>query len=238
MSPGMRFPDTRWTLIAHLGDPTKVEAALDQLCGAYWPPIYAYLVQAGHPHPQAQDLTQDFLGMVVRRRLLERAEAVSGTLRSWLLASLRNFLANSRRHDVRQKRGAGQTVLPLDHEDAWREIGGVPAEHLSPDEAFDRAWIEVLLRRVLDQLTRQYQEANKGDEFTALLPWLLDDAATPQVQAAAAAGMTIASFRVQLHRLRGRYRETLRREITATLEREEDYEEELAYLFRLIGRRE
>jgi RNA polymerase sigma-70 factor (ECF subfamily) len=58
----------------------------------------------------------------------------------------------------------------------------------------------------------------------------------PQNDAAAKAGMTPANFRVQLHRLRGRYRQILRQEISATLEHEEEYEQELEYLFRISGR--
>lgn len=231
----MDFPDTRWTLIAHLGDEEKVGAALDQLCAAYWQPIYAYLIQAGHNHAQAQDLTQDFLEMVVRQRLLERADPVSGKLRSWLVAALRLFLANADRHDARQKRGAESTILPLDHVGVLSEVQALASTHLSPDEAFDRAWIAVLLRRVLDSLTRQYQGADKGGEHAALLPWLLDDAGTDQTRAAAQAGMSVAKFRVELHRLRGRYRQLLRQEITATLGREEDFDEELVYLLRITG---
>jgi hypothetical protein len=95
--------------------------------------------------------------------------------------------------------------------------------------------VTVLLRRVLELLTLQYERAGKDKELAALLPWLMEEGAVSQAQDAARAGMTPASFRVQLHRLRARYKETLRQEIVATLEREEDYEEELNYLFRLAG---
>lgn len=174
--------------------------------------------------------------MVVRRRLLERADPVAGRLRCWLLAALRHFLANARRRDNRQKRGTGESLLSLDHEEACGELAKIDSPQLSPAEAFDRAWVNVLLGRVLGHVTRQYEDAGKAAEFAALLPWLLDDSCTPQMDAAVQAGMTITNFRVQLHHLRGRYREALRQEISATLEHEEDYDEELAYLFRLVGR--
>jgi RNA polymerase sigma-70 factor (ECF subfamily) len=232
----MAFPDTRWTLISHLSDPSKVDAALDQLCGVYWGPIYAYLLQSGKTHAEAQDLTQDFLEMVVRQQLLERANRESGKLRSWLLTALRNFLSNARRYETRQKRGAGAFFLPLDSNDIIPELQRVVAKELSPDEAFDRAWVAVLLRRVLDVLAQQYCDAGKEGDFQALMPWLVDAGDDPQADAAAKAGMTPANFRVQLHRLRGRYRQILRQEISATLDREEDYEGELEYLFRISGR--
>ena len=232
----MGFPQTRWTLIYDLRDPATVDAALDQLCRAYWGPIYAFLLQSGRSHAEAQDLTQDFLKMVVRQRLLERAEPGAGKLRSWLLSALRNFLSNARRHETRQKRGADASFLPLDADEVMPELQQVVSKELSPDEAFDRAWIAVLLRRVLESLRQQYGSAGKDREFDLLLPWLVENGSDSQYDAAADAGMTPANFRVQLHRLRGRYRQILRQEISATLDREEDYEQELDYLFRISGR--
>lgn len=231
----MIFPDTRWTLISRLADPAEVGAALDQLCTAYWSPIYAFLLRSGRNDAEAQDLTQDFLQMVVRQRLLERADPVSGRLRSWLLSALKNFLANARRFETRQKRGSGAYVFSIDQDDVVSEVGAIAAQGVSPDEAFDRAWVAALLRRVLEGLKEQYCGAGKQRDFEALLPWLLDSNQDLQTKAAADVGMTPATFRVQLHRLRARYRETLRQEITATLDREEDYDEELEYLFRITG---
>ncbi len=232
----MIFPETRWTLISQLADPAELGAALDKLCAVYWAPIYAFLVQSGHKEGEAQDLTQEFMQMVVRRRLLERADPASGKLRSWLLSALKNFLSNARRFESRQKRGSGAYVFSMDDTDVIAEVSALAAQGLSPDEAFDRAWVAALLRRVLETLTQQYREAGKQRDFEALLPWLLEGDSTSQIAAAAKAAMTPANFRVQLHRLRARYRETLRKEITATLDREEDYEEELDYLFRITGR--
>jgi RNA polymerase sigma-70 factor (ECF subfamily) len=231
----MAFPETRWTLISHLSDPAKVDAALDQLCRVYWGPIYAYLLQSGKTHPEAQDLTQEFLEMVVRQRLLERANRESGKLRSWLLSALRNFLSNAHRYETRQKRGSGAYFFPLDSDDVIPELKRVVSKELSPDEAFDRAWVAVLLRRVLDLLAQQYRDAGRQREFDALLPWLVDTGDESQSDAATKAGLTPANFRVQLHRLRGRYRQILRQEVSATLEREEDYEQEVEYLFRISG---
>jgi RNA polymerase sigma-70 factor (ECF subfamily) len=233
----MTFPETRWTLISQLGDPAEVSAALDQLCTAYWAPIYAFLLQSGRNDAEAQDLTQDFLEMVVRQRLLERADPSSGRLRSWLLSALKNFLANARRFETRQKRGSGAYVFPLGHTEVISEVNALASEGSSPDEAFDRAWVAALMRRVLQTVGQQYRDVGKQREFEALLPWLLDNQSSSQIDAAADAGMTPATFRVQLYRLRARYRDTLRQEITATLGRDEDYNEEVEYLFRITGQK-
>ncbi len=233
----MDFPATRWTLIASLTDPAETGAALDDLCGAYWPPIYAYILRSGRPHAEAQDLTQDFLEMVVRRQLLERANPREGRLRNWLMAALRHFMANVRRHESRQKRGAGELPLPMDHEQVVAELDTLASESATPAEAFDRAWVSALLRGVLGTLRGQYRQAGQEEEFAALLPWLLESGSVPQIEAAAASGMTVANFRVRLHRLRGRYKEALWQAIASTLEREEEYQDELSYLFRIMGRK-
>lgn len=233
--PRMDFPDTRWTLISHLADPVRVNAALDTLCRMYQEPIHTYLLQFGHSHVEAQDLTQDFLGMVVRQRLLERADPVEGRLRSWLLAALHRFVASTRRYESRLKRGANVSVLPLDHEDVTPELARLAAPSLTPEEAFDRAWIAALLRRVLDILAQQYRQVGRETDFQALMPSLLENRSAPQPEAAARAGMTVANFRVQLHRLRARYRDILRQEIILTLEDENDYPAELEHLFRVAG---
>lgn len=232
----MNFPDTRWTLISQLDDPQKIGDALDQLCGAYWGPIHTYLLRTGRSHAEAQDLTQEFLQMVVRQRLLERADPLAGRLRSWLLSSLQNFLANARRYESRQKRGAGAVVAGHDERGVLPELENIASQGLTPDEAFDRAWIAVLLRRVLDTLAQQYRAAGKQSDYERLLPWLLDTGSDSQKGAATEAGMSLSNFRVQLHRLRGRYREILREEVIATLDHEDDYETELDYLFRIAGR--
>jgi RNA polymerase sigma factor (sigma-70 family) len=231
----MNFPDTRWTLISNLGDPEKVATALDQLCSVYWGPIYTYLLRSGRNHAEAQDLTQDFLQMVVRQRLLERADPAAGRLRSWLLSALQNFLANARRYESRQKRGPGAAMFALDEGEVIPELKNIASQRLSPDEAFDRAWIAVLLRRVMEVLAEQYRDAGKEADYQRLLPWLLDTGSISQKQAAIDAGMSLPNFRVQLHRLRGRYREILRQEVVATLERDEDYDAEIDYLFRIAG---
>jgi len=73
----------------------------------------------------------------------------------------------------------------------------------------------------------------KGVLFSALLPWLLDESTESQTEAAANAGTSVANFRVQLHRLRIRYRGALQQEIAATLGESADVAEEMDHLFKV-----
>src|SRR5262249_52271088 len=90
-----QFPTTRWTLVVAAGGPQRTEArsALVTLCEHYWYPLYAYLRRRGYPADQAQDLTQEFFTRVLEGRYLDRADPEKGRFRSFLLTSLKFFVA-------------------------------------------------------------------------------------------------------------------------------------------------
>src|ERR1700739_258686 len=110
-----QFPTTRWTLVIAAGDPHRNEArsALVSLCENYWYPLYAYLRRRGYPADQAQDLTQDFFIRVLEGRYLDRADPDKGRFRSFILTSLKFFVADEGDRDRAQKRGGGM-VEPLE----------------------------------------------------------------------------------------------------------------------------
>ena len=236
-SPSPHFPPTRWTVLARLtGSGAESEQALSTLCSTYWSPVYAYLRRAGHAHQDAEDLTQSFFAMLVKQDIFGRAQREEGKLRSFLLGSLERFLANQRRFQSRQKRGGGEAAFSLDQPMGAIEMETFAADTITPAEAFDRAWVAVLLQQVVQDLREQYQNVGKDEVFTVLMPWLLDTSMESQQAAAAGAGWSITNFRLQLHRLRSRYREALHREIAATLGSEGEVAEELAHLYQVTGR--
>ncbi len=213
----MSLPNTRWTLLAKLSVPENRGPALEALCTEYWRPVYAFLRGRGYAHEEAEDLTQGFFELVVRDGLFQRANRQEGKLRSYLLGALENYAANASRTRAALKRGGGHTNVSLHEPVAIKELETLSAGAPSPAEAFDRAWLAMLLQRVVGDLRREYEGAGKAPLFAALLPSLLDGETQSQAEAAAAAGMSVANFRVQLHRLRMRYRDALQREIAATL---------------------
>src|SRR6202167_6781005 len=110
-----RFPTTRWSLVVAAGDPHRKEArsALVSLCENYWYPLYAYLRRRGHSADQAQDLTQEFFIRVLEGRYLDRADPEKGRFRSFIMTSLKFFVAGEEDRDRAQKRGGG-TAEPLE----------------------------------------------------------------------------------------------------------------------------
>src|ERR1700688_5309981 len=110
-----QFPTTRWTLVVAVGHPHRKDAqsALVSLCESYWYPLYAYLRRRGYPADQAQDLTQEFFVRVLEGRYLDRADPEKGRLRSFILTSLKFFVADEEDRNRAQKRGGG-VLVPLE----------------------------------------------------------------------------------------------------------------------------
>jgi hypothetical protein len=106
-----RFPTTHWSRVARAGgEPTpEARAALAELCGAYWYPIYALIRRKGHGADQALDLTQDYFARPMEKGTVAAADPEKGRFRSFLLADCSFFLAGRRDRDRALKRGGGRS---------------------------------------------------------------------------------------------------------------------------------
>jgi DNA-directed RNA polymerase specialized sigma24 family protein len=234
----MTFPNTRWTLIAKLGSPERRDDALSVLCRDYWRPVYSFLRRFGKNHEDAEDSCQAFFANVLRLDLFSRADGERGRLRTFLLGALEKFLGNEHRGGAALKRGGGTRVMvALDDPAVCGELGRMAAECATPAEAFDGAWLSLLMERAVCGIRSQYEAQGKGALFAALFPALMDHTSAPQEAQAKAAGVSVSNFRVQLHRLRTRYRNVLLEELAATLGDGADSEAELAWLFSISERR-
>src|SRR6201998_3542485 len=109
-----QFPTTRWTLVVAAGDSHRKEArsALVTLCENYWSPLYAYLRRRGCLADEAQDLTQEFFIRVLEGRYLDRADPKKGRFRSFILTSLKFFVADEGDRGGAKKRGGGGPGRP------------------------------------------------------------------------------------------------------------------------------
>ncbi len=103
------FRSTHWSVVlaARQGEETG-RMALATLCQTYWYPLYAFVRRRGYTSHDAQDLTQEFLARLIERESLNSVTPEKGRFRSFLLASLKNFLVNEWTRSQRQKRGDGQ----------------------------------------------------------------------------------------------------------------------------------
>jgi DNA-directed RNA polymerase specialized sigma24 family protein len=221
-SPGPAgFPTTRWSRVARAGDPACADArtALAELCEVYWYPIYALVRRLGHDESDALDLTQEYFARLLEKPVLAAADRARGRFRAFLLADCGFFLNGCRDRAGARKRGGGRRLLSIDARDAEGRYVVEPADDLTPDRLFDRAWGLTLLARAVDRLAADYAAAGRDRLFDRLHGEI--DGASRTLSYAAIAGelgMTEAAVQKAAHRLRQRYREALRDEIAATLD--------------------
>ena len=129
------FPTTHWSRVAHAVDPAAPEAraALAELCGAYWYPIYAYIRRKGNPPDLALDLTQSYFTRLIEKGTISAADPARGRFRGFLRADCSFFLSHSRDHDRALKRGGSARVLSIDTGDAEARFGTCPPAMRPPN---------------------------------------------------------------------------------------------------------
>src|SRR5579871_2498333 len=152
-----QFPTTRWTLVIAAGDPHRKDArsALVSLCENYWYPLYAYLRRRGYSAYEAQDLTQEFFVRVLEGRYLDRADPEKGRFRSFILTSLKFFVADEEDRRRAHKRGGGGLV-PLELKAGEERYQREPSHDETPERIFERRWALSMLDRVVDRLQREF----------------------------------------------------------------------------------
>ncbi len=216
------FAATRWTVVLTAG--RGQSRALEDLCRTYWYPLYAYVRRRGYLAHEAEDLTQEFFARLLAKNYLADVEREKGKFRSFLLASLKHFLANEWDKARAQKRGGRFTFISADAETKYR---AEPADELSPDKLLDRQWALALLDQVLARLA-----AEEPADFEHLKPYLTaGGGAIPYAEVAGKLDMTEGAVKVAVHRLRKRYRQLLREEIAHTVASPAEVDEEIRHLF-------
>lgn len=218
------FATTRWTLVLAAGEGTA--RALGELCALYRAPLLAHARRRGLTPPDAEDAVQGFLARLLRLESLAAARRERGRFRAFLLGSLNHYLSDLRDH-ARAGRRDERLSAPIE------QLAGLAAEESSPDTAFDRAWALALLDTVTARLRSEHPNP---DHFDAMLPCLAGrNADTPHADVAIKLGLTEPAVRVALHRLRQRYRQLLREEVSQTVARHEDIDAELSHLLAALA---
>jgi RNA polymerase sigma factor (sigma-70 family) len=238
VSGGGRFADTRWTLVLTARDAPSPAAdeALAELCRQYWRPLHAFTCAQGYSADDAADLTQAFFERLIAKRDLANVDRSRGRFRSFLLASLKHFLANARDHDRAVKRGARHVHIPLE-DLAGERTGDLVADGITPETLFEEEWLAAVLERVIARL-RSETDAERFPlvEFLAA-PLFRGDPEAPLRTLAEQLSMSEGAIRVALHRMRRRLRHLLEEEVAATVADRSDVEAEIRYLFAVAARR-
>lgn len=240
MTPGTAiFATTHWSVVLAAGQGESLEAtvALEQLCRAYWYPLYAHARRRGHVIEEAQDLTQEFFARLLARRWISRADARRGRFRSFLLGAFDHFLANEWDRARCEKRGGGQAHFPFDALAAERLYLLEPGPGLNAEELYERDWALRLLEQVRGRLREEYVRAGQAERFELWERFLPGEESPPSYAAAAGQfGVAEGTLKSGVHRLKQRYGQLLREEISQTVAGPEEVEDELRHLLAILAR--
>ena len=232
----MAFTTTHWSVVLEAqGDTPAAQRALEILCRTYWRPLYGFVRRHGLGREEAQDLVQEFFARLLEHRNLDTVRREKGRLRSYLLVSLKRFLATERHRASGVKRYQSGPHIPLDELLESDVTDFELAETLSADRLYERRWALAVLEQVLGRLESEYQAAGNAVLFDQLKEFLVGERGRPtQAEIATDLGMTENAVKQAFHRLRQRYRVLLREEIAHTVTAPGDIEDELRHLVYVV----
>ena len=235
--PRRRFATTRWSLIrqARQGHDTPAKAALEELCQAYWLPVYGFMRRQTRDVHEAQDWTQGFFASLLSRDAFADLNPEFGRFRSFLLAAARHFVSNERDRKATLSRGGKMVLHSLDFDHGEEQLADELARGETPEQLFERRWALALLDRVLNRLRLEHHDAGRAELFSVLANHLAGQPTEATLtEVAESLQMSPEAVRIALHRLRKRYRRILQSEIAETVSSPDGIDDEIRCLFRAL----
>jgi RNA polymerase sigma-70 factor (ECF subfamily) len=230
------FTTTHWSVVLEAqGDTPAAQRALEILCRTYWRPLYGFVRRHGLGREEAQDLVQEFFARLLEHRNLDTVRREKGRLRSYLLVSLKRFLASEQHRAGGVKRYETGPHITLEELLASEAADFEPAEAMSADRLYERRWALGVLEQVLGRLESEYEATGNAALFDRLKEFLVGERGLPtQAEIAIDLGMTQNAVKQAFHRFRQRYRVLLREEIAHTVIAPGDVEDELRHLVSVL----
>ena len=212
------------------------QRALEILCRTYWRPLYGFVRRRGLGREEAQDLVQEFFARLLEHRNLDTVRREKGRLRSYLLVSLKRFLASEQHRASGVKRYETGPHIPLNELRESEVADFELAETMSADRLYERRWALAVLEQTLGRLESDYQAAGNAALFDRLKEFLVGEGRPLQAEIGADLGMTENAVKQAFHRFRRHYRVLLREEIAHTVIAPGDVEDELRHLVSVLRR--
>jgi RNA polymerase sigma factor (sigma-70 family) len=230
------FTTTHWSVVLEAqAESPEAQEALEKLCRIYWRPIYSFVRRQGAGTEDAEDLTQGFFALLLERKDLNTVRKEKGRLRSYLLRSVKNFLADEARHAMAMKRGKGQRLIPLDDIRERERVDDERSDRSTADQIYERRWAFTVLEQVMARLRDEYRSAGNVRFFEQMKKMLMDEPDRPShAQVATEFEMTENAVKQAFYRFRQRYQTSLREEIAHTVAVPSDIEDELRYLIAVV----
>jgi RNA polymerase sigma-70 factor (ECF subfamily) len=233
-----RFETTNWSIVlkAASGGTAECREALSALCGRYWHPVYSFIRNSGANAVDAEDLTQAYFTRLLEKGVLEDVRPGRGRFRAFILVSLRNFLANERDYVRAIKRGGGRRIVSLDSERGEGCPIIEPADVVTPELVFERAWARVVLDQAFARLKAENANDLGSERFLRLEYFVTGEgpeASYSEIAREWAVGES--AVRVAVHRLRRRFGKSLRDEVAQTVEDPKQVDAEIRHLLAVVG---
>jgi RNA polymerase sigma factor (sigma-70 family) len=236
---GASFATTHWSVVAQaaLTDVPEAKDALAKLGETYWPPIYSFIRRRGYSPADAQDLTQSFFAFFLRTKAYARTDRLHGKFRSFLLASVKNFLSDNWDRDQAIRRGGDYQFVSLDQETAEAFYDAASAPDSTAERLFELRWAKRLTADALNSLREELKAEGKLKLFEQLKSFLTGGSVIPSYDdASTRMNLPRATVKTHVYRLRRRYREIVRREIARTVSAPHEIDEELRYLCNVLAK--
>ena len=189
-------------------------------------------------HPQksctspedAQDLTQGFFLHLLEHKALRQVSPVKGKFRSFLVASLQNYLSDEADKARCLKRGGKMEFVPLDTKAAEDRYRLSPPDFLTADKVFDARWAMTLLDEAMGRMREEYTALGKASVFETLKPFIdpiNSKAALSYEQVANSLQVSEGSVKKLIFRLRKQYASFLREGVARTVSERSEIDEEI-----------
>jgi RNA polymerase sigma factor (sigma-70 family) len=226
------FTTTHWSVVLEArGESPAAQEALEKLCRTYWRPIYGFGRRQGARTEDAEDLTQGFFALLLERKDLNTVRKEKGRLRSYLLTSVKHFLADERRRAMAIERGKGERLIPFEEIRERERVDIEPSDRLPADQIYERRWALTVLEQVMARLRDEYCSSGNLQSFDQMKKMLMDEPGRPsQAQVASEFDMTENAVKQAFYRFRQRYQTLLREEMSHTVAMPGDIEDELRHL--------
>jgi RNA polymerase sigma-70 factor (ECF subfamily) len=216
--------------------PAKSRQALEQLCQAYWQPVYAFIRRKGNDPDRSADLTQDFFALLIEPGALAAVTEAKGKFRSYLMAACIHFLSNRRVYERALKRGGGRPLVSIDQLGAEDGLRREPFHEITPERVFLRQWATTLLDRAMAQLQSEADAKGKSRLFERIKPALLGSGlALRYAQISSELGIAETTIKVAVHRYRARFSRLLREEIAQTVDDSAQIDEEISTVLEALA---
>ncbi|MFT4637750.1 MAG: RNA polymerase sigma factor (sigma-70 family) [Verrucomicrobiales bacterium] len=231
-----QFPTTQWTQIlgSDEGSSDQPAKALVRLCENYRYPVFAFIRKSCRNAEEAHDLTQGFFAFLIEKQIYRSADPERGRFRTFLLASVKNYLSNEHRKANRQKRGGGACHISID-------IASAEAQYVSefsdvtPDMLYDRKWANAVFDHVWQILESEYEQIHQLEKFEMLSSSLMaPEESLPNAELASKLGLSEAGFKSAVHRMRSRFRKLFRATVAQLVENPNAVDEEIRYLMQVM----